>query len=267
MAEPIDMMDDEVLDATEEPTTCSNADLLQSFKKHKIDIGQDYHLTEEEIIRINEEAQKNFKELQEQYNKVIKAKDLALNSGDTDLISMINKDKRRLELLRIIGHPRIKAAAIEILKYGDPVEYIIKVYNRLHIGDTAIGKILLLSVACQSVLNSEGLQPKLSGASGKGKTHAAKAMFHLIPDVGYKLEGSLSAKSLFYHPDLKAGTIVFSDDVRINAELEDTLKRAMTNFQQKTTHMTVSKDRESKSLEIPERTTWWMTSRIESFQR
>jgi len=24
-----DMMDDEVLDATEEPTTCSNADLLQ----------------------------------------------------------------------------------------------------------------------------------------------------------------------------------------------------------------------------------------------
>ena len=88
-----DMMDDEVLDATEEPTTCSNADLLQSFKKHKIDIGQDYHLTEEEIIRINEEAQKNLKELQEQYNKAIKAKDLALESGNVDLVSMINKDK------------------------------------------------------------------------------------------------------------------------------------------------------------------------------
>ena len=29
MAEPIDTMEDEVLDATEEPTTCSNADLLQ----------------------------------------------------------------------------------------------------------------------------------------------------------------------------------------------------------------------------------------------
>ena len=77
------------------------------------------------------------------------------------------------------------------MKYGDPVDYIIKVYNRLHVGDTGIGKVMLLSIACQSVLNSEGLQPKLSGASGKGKTHAAKAMYHLMPDVGYKLEGSL----------------------------------------------------------------------------
>ncbi len=145
------------------------------------------------------------------------------------------------------------------MKYGDPVDYIIKVYNRLHVGDTGIGKVMLLSIACQSVLNSEGLQPKLSGASGKGKTHAAKAMYHLMPDVGYKLEGSLSAKSLFYHPDLQAGTVVFSDDVRINDDLDDTLKRAMANFQQKTPHRTVIKG-EYTELEIPERITWWMTS-------
>ena len=60
----------------------------------------------------------------------------------------------------------------------------------------------------------------------------------------------LSAKSLFYHPDLKAGTIVFSDDVKIKGDLEDTLKRSMTNFQQKTTHMTVVNG-ESKTLDIP----------------
>jgi hypothetical protein len=91
-------------------------------------------------------------------------------------------------------------------------------------------------------------------------------MLHLIPDVGYKLEGSLSAnegslsaKSLFYQPDLKAGTVVFSDDVRINADLEDTLKRSMTNFQQMTTHMTVVNGK-PKTLAIPERITWWLTS-------
>jgi hypothetical protein len=259
MDKQIDMMDDKVLSVTEEPTTCLNEDLLQSFKKHKIDIGQDYHLTEKEICRIAEEAEWNCEELQQQYNEAIKAEDIALKLNDPDLISEANKNKRRLEHLLNMEQPIIKAAAIEILKYGDPVDYIMKVYNLLHVGDTAIGKILLLSVACQSVLNSEGLQPKLSGASGKGKTHATKAMFHLIPDVGYKLEGSLSAKSLFYHPDLKAGTIVFSDDVKIKGDLEDTLKRSMTNFQQKTTHMTVVNS-ESKTLEIPERTTWWMTS-------
>jgi hypothetical protein len=249
MDEQIDMIDDDIIPVTEAPTTSPNADILRDFEKHKINIGQEYHLTEEEIIRIAEEAESDFKELQEQYDKAIIAADIALKSGDLDLISQANKNKCRLENLRIIKHATIKAAAIEILKYGDPVDYIMKVYNRLHIGDTAIGKILLLSLACQSELNSEGLQPKLSGESGKGKTHATKAMFHLIPDVGYKLEGSLSAKSLFYQPDLKASTIVFSDDVRINSDQEDTLKRAMTNFQQKTTHITVVNG-ESKTLEI-----------------
>ena len=169
----------------------------------------------------------------------------------------------RLQLLnnfRQVEDPKIKEKALQILKNGDPVDYIIKVYNRLHIGDTGIGKVLLLSIACQSVINSDGLQPKLSGSSGKGKTHAAKVMFHLIPDVGYKLEGSLSSKSLYYRRDLRAGTIVFSDDIKMSDELEDTLKRVMSNFQQKTKHFSVNKDLEGKEREIPERIVWWLTS-------
>ena len=114
-----------------------------------------------------------------------------------------------LDNLAEIEDPAIKSKAIEVLRNGDPVDYMIWVYNRLHVGDTQIGKILLLSIGCQSVINSEGLQPKLSGPSGKGKTHAAKSIYHLIPDLGYKLAGSLSAKSLFYFPDMKPGTIVF----------------------------------------------------------
>jgi hypothetical protein len=69
----------------------------------------------------------------------------------------------------------------------------------------------------------------------------------------------LSAKSLFYYPDMKPGTIVFSDDIRMSADLEDTLKRAMTNHQQKTAHRTVTRDGYTE-LEIPERTTWRLTS-------
>jgi hypothetical protein len=81
----------------------------------------------------------------------------------------------------------------------------------------------------------------------------------LIPDVGYKLAGSLSAKSMYYYPDLKPGTVIFSDDIRINADLEDTLKRAMANFQQVTMHRVITREG-YKELEIPERIAWWLTS-------
>jgi hypothetical protein len=249
-----EVMQEEVQE--EESTTYSSEDLLKSFEKAKIDIGRDYHLTEDELHKICEESGENREEIRRQMDEIYEV--LCNDSVKVD-ISKLSKDHDRLEQLYTIEHSLIKAAATELMKYSDPVDYIIKVYNRLHIGDTGIGKVLLLSIACQSVLNSEGLQPKLSGSSGKGKTHAAKTMLHLIPGVGYKLEGSLSAKSLFYHPDLQAGTVVFSDDVRINDDLEDTLKRSMTNFQQKTHHMTVINGK-PKTLEIPERITWWMTS-------
>jgi hypothetical protein len=205
----------------------------------------------EELERIESQRMKMKQELE----RASKEKDI-----DLQYIVSLNRKLKLLDKLEELEEPVTKAKAIEILRNGDPVGFILGVYSRLHVGDTQIGKVLLLSIACQSVLNSEGLQPKLSGASGKGKTHAAKAIFHLIPDVGYKLEGSLSAKSLFYHPDLTPGTVFFSDDIRMSADLEDTLKRAMSNFQQKTTHFTVSKDRDFQSLEIPERISWWLTS-------
>ena len=146
-----------------------------------------------------------------------------------------------------------------IMECGDPIKYIMDVFNSYHVGDRQLGTVMLLSVANQSILNSEGIQPKLSGASGKGKTHAAKTMFALLPE-GRKIEGSLSAKSLFYSPDLEEGTTVFSDDVRIGADLDDTLKRAMSNFQSPTTHRTLNGNREYEELSIPSRICWWMTS-------
>lgn len=164
--------------------------------------------------------------------------------------------EKQLELLDI----DIMRVAFNIMEKGDPVEFIMSVYNKLHVGDAAIGKVLLLSIANVSILNSEGLQPKLSGGSGKGKTHAVKAMFHLIPDQPYKLEGSLSAKSLFHNPDIVPGMIIFSDDIRMSLDLEDTLKRSMSNFQQKTFHRTLGKNQKYMEVSIPERISWWLTA-------
>jgi hypothetical protein len=258
-----EMIDEEMIDEAEmeQEESITNSTAIRQWKL--IDVGQEYHLTEDELNKIDQQSKETCNLIKKQLRNAIEMQSHAIDGDDSagpDYVAELGRKIARLDQQLNLKFPSIEAAAIEILKYGDPVDYIIKVYNRLHVGDTGIGKVLLLSIACQSVKNSEGLQPKLSGPSGKGKTHAAKAMFHLIPDLGYKLEGSLSAKSLFYHPDLAPGTIVFSDDVRISAELEDTLKRAMSNFQQKTMHHTVSKDRKSQSLEIPERISWWLTS-------
>jgi hypothetical protein len=183
--------DEEVPD---ESTTYSNEDLLRMFDKNKINIGQEYHFTGGELSNLIKESEKIHEELQEQYDKALYERESALKRGDATLISKAKRDLRRVEHLCKMEQPMIKAAAIEIMKHGDPVDYIIKVYNRLHVGDTGIGKVMLLSIACQSILNSEGLQPKLSGASGKGKTHAVKAMFHLIPDLRLQDRGELICK-------------------------------------------------------------------------
>lgn len=179
---------------------------------------------------------------------------------DQSFIESCRKRIKYVDGLMEIKDPVIEGKAQDVLENGDPLKYIIGTYNRLHVGDTDLGKIMLLSIANQCATTTDGTQPKLSGEPGKGKTHAVTAMFHLIPDVGYKIEGSLSAKTLFYDPDLMAGTIIFSDDVRISDDLEDTLKRAMTNFQRETLHRTVDRQLQPRTLTIPPRIVFWMTS-------
>ena len=68
------------------------------------------------------------------------------------------------------------------MKNGDPVGYIINQHQKMHVGDRNTALILLISIALQSATNSKGIQPKVSGESGKGKTHCCKAMKHLIPE-------------------------------------------------------------------------------------
>ena len=178
---------------------------------------------------------------------------------DRTVLKSLAKLRGEINKLIEIKNPVIHREALEIMEKGDPVNYIIETYNKLHVGDTALGMIMLLSIANQSVTSADGIQPKLTGASGKGKTHAAKAMFHLIPDLEYKMMGSLSAKTLFYKPDLMPGTIIFADDVKMSEDLDSTLKQAMSNFQEPTTHRTVINQGYSELI-IPPRTVFWMTS-------
>lgn len=160
--------------------------------------------------------------------------------------------------------PGIKQKALEILKIGKAVQFILDVLKLFHAGDRKSAELLLLSIAIGSCLNAYGTQPKLSGGSGKGKTHLCKAIRHLMPQE-WILYTSLSPKALYRATDpaspvqIKPGMIILSDDVRIGEDMEDTLKRSMTNFQEPSWHLVVQ-DGELKRLYIPPRVIWWLTS-------
>lgn len=153
---------------------------------------------------------------------------------------------------------KIRKMAEEIMKNGDPVGYIINQHQKMHVGDRNTALILLISIALQSARNSKGIQPKVSGESGKGKTHCCKAMKHLIPEQ-YIIEATLSDKAI-YRMNLEQGTVIFSDDVDLSLSMVGTIKRATTNFQEETIYTTVNKDHEATSLSIPSRTVCWFTS-------
>lgn len=158
------------------------------------------------------------------------------------------------------ANPEIVAKAEEIMKSGDPVEFIIDTHQHMHVGDIEISKTLLVSIGSQSCLNSDGIQPKLNGSSGKGKSHCAQAMAHMIPKK-YLLKTSLSSKALYYKaPELPDGVVIFCDDASLSDDMQSLIKRATTDFQEGTTHTSVSKDLTINEMRTPKRVSWWLTS-------
>lgn len=152
----------------------------------------------------------------------------------------------------------IEAAALEIMRNGDPVGQIMGEFGQHHIGDDAYGRLLMLAIASQHVLNTRGLHLMPSGESGKGKSHAGLSMLHLLPRK-YWLKASLSPKSLYYI-DIKPGTVIFSDDVLIGEELLSIIRRCITGFTERQEHFTVDANRNGATLEIPERVVWIIAS-------
>jgi hypothetical protein len=145
-----------------------------------------------------------------------------------------------------------------LLERGDAFKFIVDTWNQHHVGDRIIGEACACAVASTYMVNSRGLHIKPSGDSGKGKSDGAKKFLHLLPEHK-KLCGSLSAKSMFYNPDLIKGTIIYTDDVQLNDDIVTTIKQSITNFQTETEHNTVKKQ-EYQRYTIPPRISWWMTS-------
>ena len=147
--------------------------------------------------------------------------------------------------------------ALKILREGDPLAFLLDTFNRSHVGDRTVAECLVMSLASQSVENTNGLHVAVSGNSGKGKTHACTTMQSLIPDV-YKLKGTVSNKALYYDDDLRPGTVLLFDDVSLSDDLQEVLKSATANFREPIEHRTLTTERKLRVCTIPARCVWWL---------
>ena len=147
--------------------------------------------------------------------------------------------------------------ALAILKSGDPFTFLLDTFNKSHVGDRTVAECLVMSVASQSVENTNGLHVSISGNSGKGKSHACTTMLQQVPEE-YRLAGTVSDKALYYNGNLQSGTVFLFDDVSLSDDLQEVLKAATANFRAGIEHQTVTADRKLQVCRIPERCVWWL---------
>ena len=72
--------------------------------------------------------------------------------------------------------------------HGNPLGYIRDTYSMIHSGDWESIDSISLAIACQSIINSQGIQPGFGGDKGSGKTSSVKATLHLV-DPNWIIEG------------------------------------------------------------------------------
>ena len=147
--------------------------------------------------------------------------------------------------------------ALAILRTGDPLAFLLDTFDRSHVGDRTVAECLAMSLASQSVENTNGLHVSISGNSGKGKTHACTTMLQQVPEE-YRLAGTVSDKALYYNGSLQPGTVFLFDDVSLSDDLQEVLKAATANFRVGIEHQTVTADRKLQVCRIPERCVWWL---------
>jgi len=155
--------------------------------------------------------------------------------------------------------PATKRAANIIMERGNVLKFLLRQAQKNHIGDEDALKHLIASIASTNSQTSAGIQPELNGPKGHGKTDGVRSVFHLIPDK-WKLAASVSAKSLYYHPGLLPGSIIFSDDVQWSEDLITTVKRSMGSFQEPQTHFTLDANRNPIPHTMQPRLVWWLSS-------
>lgn len=134
-----------------------------------------------------------------------------------------------------------------IAECGDSLKFMLNTFNKTHKGDRLHAEAQFIAFGVQSAYNTKGVFETWGGPSGKGKSDGAKACIRQLPSE-YAIVSSITAKSLYYRnvrdliPD---GAVLFLDDKNIEtgSDLEETLKRIQTFFQEGAEHETLDGQR------------------------
>ena len=137
----------------------------------------------------------------------------------------------------------IKKAARRIAEKGKPLKFMLDTFNRTHKGDRLHGESQLIGFGLQSAYNTLGVFGTWDGPSGKGKSDGAKACVRQLPPE-YVITSSITAKSLYHRAKeggMLPGSVLYLDDKNVEAgsDLEETLKRIQTFFQEGAEHETL----------------------------
>jgi hypothetical protein len=147
--------------------------------------------------------------------------------------------------------------AAVVLREGEPLAFMIRTFALDHVGDETVVTCLIMSLASQSVINTNGLHVSVTGESGKGKSHAFATLLRQVPER-FRLKGAMSNKALFYLDDMQPGSVIVLDDTTLSDEVQEILKSATTSFREPIEYRTVTKERKVKVCTIPERCVWWV---------
>lgn len=153
--------------------------------------------------------------------------------------------------------PGVRDEAVRILRAGDPVGSLMGAFALDHVGDETVAACLIMSLASQLVINTNGLHVSVTGESGKGKSHAFATMLRQVPER-FRLKGAMSNKALFYLDDMQPGSVIVLDDTTLSEEVQEILKSATTSFREPIEYRTVTKERKVRVCTIPERCVWWV---------
>ena len=154
--------------------------------------------------------------------------------------------------------PEIRAKALEVLKNGDPVQYVADACGRAVIGAKMAFKKLACCISVQNIKQSAGLHPKFNGESGGGKTFISYTFAHHLPKEAV-IKGSMSAKAGFYHKDGNRVLRLLDDYLAGNEDLDTVIKQSTSEFHEPYQHRTLIKQ-VAATLEIGSEQTWLITS-------
>lgn len=151
----------------------------------------------------------------------------------------------------------IQKIAMRIAEHGKPLKFMLNTFNKTHKGDKFHAESQFIGFGLQSAYNTKGVFGTWDGPSGKGKSDGARACIRQLPSE-YTIISSVTAKSLYHRAKnggILPGSVLFLDDKNIESgsDLEETLKRIQTFFQEGAEHETIDSKKGYIRTRLPPR--------------